>query len=99
MKTIVAPGLQARGLGIKGWFSTNILGNSDGYVLDHPDNFKTKEVSKLSVLEGILQPDINPELYGNLYHKITINYYPPHGDNLSSINQKGSHLKVGDQSF
>jgi myo-inositol-1-phosphate synthase len=84
MKTILAPGLQARGLGIKGWFSTNILGNRDGYVLDQPENFKTKEVSKLSVLEDILQPDINPELYGELYHKVRINYYPPHGDNKES---------------
>jgi myo-inositol-1-phosphate synthase len=84
MKTILAPGLHARALGIKGWFSSNILGNRDGYVLDHPDNFKTKEVSKLSVLENILQPDINPELYGDLYHKVRINYYPPHGDNKES---------------
>ncbi len=84
MKTILAPGLQARSLGIKGWFSSNILGNRDGYVLDHPDNFKTKEVSKLSVLEDILQPDLNPELYGEIYHKVRINYYPPHGDNKES---------------
>ena len=84
MKTILAPGLQARALGIRGWFSTNILGNRDGYVLDQPENFKTKEVSKLSVLEDILRPDINPELYGELYHKIRINYYPPHGDNKES---------------
>jgi myo-inositol-1-phosphate synthase len=84
MKTIVAPGLAARALGIRGWFSSNILGNRDGYVLDHPDNFKTKEVSKLSVLEDILQPDTNPELYGDLYHKVRINYYPPHGDNKES---------------
>ena len=84
MKTIVAPGLQARALGIKGWFSSNILGNRDGYVLDNPDNFKTKEVSKLSVLEDILQPETNPELYGDLYHKVRINYYPPHGDNKES---------------
>ena len=84
MKTILAPGLQARALGVRGWFSTNILGNRDGYVLDHPDNFRTKEVSKLGVLEDILQPDINPELYGELYHKIRINYYPPHGDNKES---------------
>ena len=84
MKTIVAPGLSARALGIRGWFSTNILGNRDGLVLDDPDNFKTKEVSKLSVLEDILQPDINPELYGDLYHKVRINYYPPHGDNKES---------------
>lgn len=84
MKTILAPGLAARSLGIKGWFSSNILGNRDGYVLDHPDNFKTKEVSKLSVLEDILQPDLNPELYGEIYHKVRINYYPPHGDNKES---------------
>ncbi len=84
MKTILAPGLHARALGIKGWFSSNILGNRDGYVLDNPENFKTKEVSKLSVLENILQPDTNPELYGDLYHKVRINYYPPHGDNKES---------------
>jgi myo-inositol-1-phosphate synthase len=84
MKTILAPGLQARALGVKGWFSTNILGNRDGYVLDEPDNFRTKEVSKLSVLEDILRPDLSPELYGELYHKIRINYYPPHGDNKES---------------
>lgn len=84
MKTIVAPGLQARALGVNGWFSTNILGNRDGLVLDDPENFKTKEVSKLSVLEQILQPDKNPELYGDLYHKVRINYYPPHGDNKES---------------
>jgi myo-inositol-1-phosphate synthase len=84
MKTILAPGLHARALGVKGWFSTNILGNRDGLVLDDPDNFKTKEVSKLSVLEDILQPDINPELYGDIYHKVRINYYPPHGDNKES---------------
>jgi myo-inositol-1-phosphate synthase len=84
MKTILAPGLHARALGVKGWFSTNILGNRDGLVLDDPDNFKTKEVSKLSVLEDIFQPDINPALYGDLYHKVRINYYPPHGDNKES---------------
>jgi myo-inositol-1-phosphate synthase len=84
MKTIIAPGLQARALGVKGWFSTNILGNRDGYVLDEPDNFRTKEVSKLSVLEDILRPDLAPELYSELYHKIRINYYPPHGDNKES---------------
>lgn len=84
MKTILAPGLHARALGVRGWFSTNILGNRDGLVLDDPDNFKTKEVSKLSVLEDILQPDINPKLYGDLYHKVRINYYPPHGDNKES---------------
>ena len=84
MKTILAPGLHARALGIRGWFSTNILGNRDGLVLDDPDNFKTKEVSKLSVLDDILRPDINPALYGDLYHKVRINYYPPHGDNKES---------------
>jgi myo-inositol-1-phosphate synthase len=80
MKTILAPGLKARMLGLNGWFSTNILGNRDGEVLDDPDNFKTKEVSKLGVLEHILQPGTYPELYGSVYHKVTINYYPPRGD-------------------
>src|ERR1700753_1252153 len=84
MKTILAPGLAARALGVNGWFSTNILGNRDGLVLDDPDNFKTKEVSKLGVLEDILRPEDNPELYGEIYHKIRINYYPPHGDNKES---------------
>lgn len=84
MKTILAPGLEARSLGVRGWFSTNILGNRDGLVLDKPENFKTKEVSKLGVLEDILRPDLHPELYGDLYHKIRINYYPPHGDNKES---------------
>jgi myo-inositol-1-phosphate synthase len=84
MKTILAPGLHARALGVRGWFSDNILGNRDGYVLDEPDNFRTKEVSKLSVLEDILRPDLSPELYGELYHKIRINYYPPHCDNKES---------------
>ena len=81
MKTILAPGLKARSIGIAGWFSTNILGNRDGEVLDDPDSFKTKEVSKLSVLDQILKPKENPELYKDLYHKVRINYYPPHGDN------------------
>lgn len=80
MKTILAPGLKARSLGINGWFSTNILGNRDGEVLDDPDNFKTKEVSKLGVLEDILEPELHPDLYKNLYHKVRINYYPPRGD-------------------
>ena len=84
MKTILAPGLHARSLGVRGWFSTNILGNRDGYVLDNPENFKTKEVSKLSVLDEIFKPELNPELYGELYHKVRINYYPPHGDNKES---------------
>jgi len=81
MKTILAPGLKARLLGLSGWFSTNILGNRDGEVLDDPGSFKTKEESKLSVLEHILQPDVYPELYGNFYHKVRINYYPPRKDN------------------
>lgn len=81
MKTIIAPGLKARMLGLEGWYSTNILGNRDGEVLDDPENFKTKEESKLSVLEHILQPDLYPELYGNFSHVVRINYYPPRGDN------------------
>lgn len=80
MKTIIAPGLKARMLGVHGWFSTNILGNRDGEVLDDPESFKTKEHSKLGVLEYILQPDLYSELYGSLYHKVRINYYPPRGD-------------------
>jgi myo-inositol-1-phosphate synthase len=80
MKTVLAPALRARMLGINGWFSTNILGNRDGEVLDDPDSFKSKEVSKLGVLETILQPELHPELYGNIYHKVRINYYPPRGD-------------------
>jgi len=80
MKTIIAPGLKARMLGVKGWFSTNILGNRDGEVLDDPDSFKTKEESKLGALEYILQPELYPELYGQFYHKVRINYYPPRGD-------------------
>jgi len=81
MKTILAPGFKARMLGLSGWFSTNILGNRDGEVLDDPGSFKTKEESKLSVLEHILQPQLYPELYGNICHKVRINYYPPRGDN------------------
>jgi myo-inositol-1-phosphate synthase len=84
MKTIVAPGLSARLIGINGWFSTNILGNRDGEVLDDPESFKSKEVSKLGVLDTILRPDTYPDLYGNLYHKVRINYYPPRGDNKES---------------
>jgi len=84
MKTILAPGFKSRLLGVSGWFSTNILGNRDGEVLDDPDSFKTKEESKLSVLDSILQPHLYPELYGNLYHKVRINYYPPRGDNKES---------------
>jgi myo-inositol-1-phosphate synthase len=81
MKTILAPGFKARLLGLSGWFSTNILGNRDGEVLEDPGSFKTKEESKLSVLEHILQPELYPELYGNFTHKVRINYYPPRGDN------------------
>ncbi|MEJ7729540.1 MAG: inositol-3-phosphate synthase [Polyangiaceae bacterium] len=80
MKTVIAPGLKARMLGIAGWFSTNILGNRDGEVLDDPDSFKSKEVSKLGVLEYILQPQIHKELYGKIFHKVRIEYYPPRGD-------------------
>ncbi|HKY35903.1 MAG TPA: inositol-3-phosphate synthase [Polyangiaceae bacterium] len=80
MKTILAPGFKARMLGMKGWFSTNILGNRDGEVLDDPGSFKSKEVSKLGALEQILQPELYPELYGDIYHKVRINYYPPRGD-------------------
>jgi len=81
MKTILAPGFKTRMLGLNGWFSTNILGNRDGEVLDDPESFKTKEVSKLGVLEHILQPKMYPDLYEKLYHKVRINYYPPRGDN------------------
>jgi myo-inositol-1-phosphate synthase len=80
MKTLLAPGLKARLLGLTGWFSTNILGNRDGEVLDDPAAFKSKEVSKLSVLEYILQPELYPQLYKGYYHKVRINYYPPRGD-------------------
>jgi len=81
IKTILAPGFKARMIGLNGWFSTNILGNRDGEVLDDPGSFKTKEESKLSVLEHILQPALYPDLYGNICHKVRINYYPPRGDN------------------
>ena len=81
IKTILAPGFKARLLGLSGWYSTNILGNRDGEVLDDPGSFKTKEESKLGVLEHILQPKLYPELYGNIFHKVRINYYPPRGDN------------------
>lgn len=80
MKTILAPGLKSRMIGVNGWFSTNILGNRDGEVLDDPHSFKTKEESKLSVLEYIFQPELNPDLYSDYYHKVRINYYPPRGD-------------------
>jgi len=81
MKTILAPGLKARMLGLEGWYSTNILGNRDGEVLDDPDSFKSKEISKLGVLDHILQPDKYPELYEGFTHLVRINYYPPRGDN------------------
>ena len=81
MKTILAPGLKSRMLGLDGWYSTNILGNRDGEVLDDPENFKSKEVSKLSVLEHIFQPEVYPNLYGDFSHVVKINYYPPRGDN------------------
>ncbi len=80
MKTLLAPGFKARMLGVKGWFSTNILGNRDGEVLEDPGSFKTKEETKLSVLEQILQPALYPQLYGDMYHAVRINYYPPRGD-------------------
>lgn len=81
IKTVIAPMLKARMLGLKGWFSTNLLGNKDGAVLDEPGSFKTKEESKLSVLDTILQPELYPDLYKDFYHKVRINYYPPRGDN------------------
>ena len=81
IKTVIAPGLKARLIGVKGWYSTNILGNRDGEVLDDPESFKTKEESKKSVLDYILQPDLYPELYKDLCHVVRINYYPPRGDN------------------
>jgi myo-inositol-1-phosphate synthase len=84
MKTLLAPGIKAKMLGLTGWFSTNILGNRDGEVLDDPDNFKSKEVTKSSVLEHIIQPDLYPELYKGYYHKVRIEYYPPRGDNKES---------------
>ncbi len=81
LKTVLGPMFKARMLGIAGWYSTNILGNRDGEVLDDPESFKTKEESKLGVLEYILQPDVYPDLYKEMYHKVRINYYPPRGDN------------------
>ncbi len=81
LKTVIAPMLKARMLGVNGWYSTNILGNRDGEVLDDPESFKTKEVSKLGVLDHILQPKLYPDLYGNIHHVVRINYYPPRGDN------------------
>jgi myo-inositol-1-phosphate synthase len=80
IKTLIAPGLKARMLGLSGWFSTNILGNRDGEVLDDPGSFKSKEETKLSVLDQILQPQLYPQLYGDVFHSVRINYYPPRGD-------------------
>jgi len=81
LKTVLAPAFKARMLGVAGWYSTNILGNRDGEVLDDPESFKTKEESKLGALEYILQPELYPDLYSDMYHKVRINYYPPRGDN------------------
>lgn len=81
MKTILAPGFKARMLGLRGWYSTNILGNRDGEILDDPESFRSKEVSKLGVIDAILQPELYPELYGDISHVVRINYYPPRGDN------------------
>jgi myo-inositol-1-phosphate synthase len=81
MKTMISPGIAARMIGVHGWYSTNILGNTDGAVLDDPGSFKTKEQSKLSVIESILEKDLYPELYSNMTHRVRIDYYPPRGDN------------------
>jgi myo-inositol-1-phosphate synthase len=100
MKTVLAPALKTRMLGLGGWFSTNILGNRDGEVLDDPDNFKTKEVSKLSVIETILKAEEYPELYSDIYHKVRINYYPPRNDdkegwdNLDIFGWMGYHMQI-----
>ena len=93
VKTVLAPMLKARMLGLSGWYSTNILGNRDGEVLDDPDNFKTKEESKLGVLEDILKPERFPELYGDIFHKVRINYYPPRGRQQGGLGQH-RHLRV-----
>ncbi len=100
MKTILAPGFKTRMLGLSGWFSTNILGNRDGEVLDDPESFKTKEESKLGALEYILQPEVYPKLYGDIYHKVRINYYPPRGDNkegwdnIDIFGWMGYHMQI-----
>ncbi len=100
MKTILAPGFKTRMLGLSGWFSTNILGNRDGEVLDDPESFKTKEESKLGALEHILQPEVYPLLYGDMYHKVRINYYPPRGDNkegwdnIDIFGWMGYHMQI-----
>src|SRR4029077_6407579 len=80
LKTVIAPGIKARMLGLRGWYSTNILGNRDGEILDDPESFRTKETSKLGVLDSILQADLHKELYGSFTHKVRIDYYPPRGD-------------------
>ncbi|MEM1271505.1 MAG: inositol-3-phosphate synthase [Bacteroidota bacterium] len=100
MKTILAPGFKTRMLGIQGWFSTNILGNRDGEVLDDPASFRSKEVTKAGVLDTILQPEIYPDLYGDLYHKVRINYYPPRGDakegwdNIDIVGWLGYNMQI-----
>jgi myo-inositol-1-phosphate synthase len=94
IKTILAPGFKARMIGLNGWFSTNILGNRDGEVLEDPGSFKTKEESKLSVLEHILQPELYPDLYGNFTHKVRINYYPPRGDNIDIFGWLGYPMQI-----
>ena len=93
MKTLLAPGFKARMLGLRGWYSTNILGNRDGEVLDDPENFKSKEVSKLGVLDTILQPETYPDLYGEIDHVVRINYYPPRGRQQGRVGQH-RHLRV-----
>ncbi len=93
IKTVLAPMLKARMLGLNGWYSTNILGNRDGEVLDDPESFKTKEESKLGVLEYILQPQLYPELYGDVYHKVRINYYPPRWRQQRGLGQH-RHLRL-----
>lgn len=100
MKTVIAPALKARMLGLQGWFSTNILGNRDGEVLDDPDSFRSKEVSKSGVLDSILQPELYPDLYGDFYHKVRIEFYPPRGDakegwdNIDIVGWLGQPMQV-----
>jgi myo-inositol-1-phosphate synthase len=94
LKTVLAPAFKARLLGLSGWYSTNILGNRDGEVLDDPGSFKTKEESKLGALEHILQPALYPELYGNIFHKVRINYYPPRGDNIDIFGWLGYPMQI-----
>jgi myo-inositol-1-phosphate synthase len=95
MKTLVAPGLKARMLGLDGWYSTNILGNRDGEVLEDPDSFKAKELTKLGVLDAILQPELYPDLYGHIDHVVRINYYPPRGDNKEGWDNIDIHGWLG----